>query len=204
MCFHYCNSLCILFCFLLVVVVGCDIINPATETPDPDAHLYEELVRERLTLQEKIKKGIDSYRLTRQKVEEQRVKLLEYLEDHSAEAVNEIIDLFCDAKANNKDVPADLYIAYSCWLTLLPDASHLEQITVEINRLRTSRLLEDWEAGIKDFENKRRSGMQDRIDRNGGDRLLVRLRETPDPNDTSKAVLYEDAAIKKLKIDLTN
>ena len=176
--------------------------QPPVKVVDRDTQLYEELVRARYNVQVKIEKAKNLYSTQRRNVHEQRTRLMEHLGDKS---IPETIDLFREAKAkNNKGIPSDLDIAYSYWLTLLPDESHLEQITEELDTLMASRLLEEWDVGIKEFENKRASGNLVETDRSRIDRLLVRLKGASDPIDNAKAALYEDDAIKKQKIALTN
>ena len=205
----------VLLCLLLIAVIGCDRPDEGaiTEAPAPmqqapvsvpqtddrDTH-YDQLLRKRLEFQEKIFEAMELYRMTSQRVHEQRTLLRQYLGD---KPVTEAIELF--SRGNPSEIPQELRIAHSCWRTLLPDETQRLQITVWIDRQQVSGILEQLDIQIREIENRQQLGrILDQEELAEIDRLLAQQVVGWETVAISDRALLEAEAIEKLKTELAN
>jgi len=198
-------SACVFVCILFVIATGCDRSHdvgdeqPELRIKDDADSYYEQIIDKRLRLEEKIFDAMELLRQTGQKTDEQRVLLKGYLGD---KPVAETIELFRKGQPSE-----DLSVAYSLWQTLIPDETLQLQITSWIDKQQSSRVLEQFDIQIKEFENRLLlDKFLDKEELVEIDRLLaqadVDLKEKF-PDVGNKALLGEEA-IEKLKNDLVN
>jgi len=199
--FRYIIAVCVLFCFLIIVTRGCSCSrsgnNAGWKAVDLDTH-YEQLLCKRLDYEIKIREAINLYRTTSQKVRDQDVQFRQYLGNRSR---SETIDLFVN-KPN--EIPADLRVAYSCWRTLLPDATQQAQLARWIENQQKAGVLEDFDTQIKEIENYRELGtILSKKELDEIDRLLARPVGGWDAIDKADKNILEKEVIERMKIGLT-
>jgi len=216
--FRYTISAGVLFCPLFIAVIGCDhpgdvvlppppisvlVVpeTPVTKRHDPDTQLLIELAQERLKAQGRLDEANRQYRRFKLEADRQETQLKKYFGNKSIP--NTTLDLFETARSNNnKGIPSELYTAYSCWLALIQNESHLEQIDKRMPE--AYEILIELDEGIKIIENKRLRDKLGNYDRNKLDRLLVLARVLGADSDSVKMALFEQDVIDKLRTKLSN
>ena len=182
-----------LLCNFLVFTTGCN--QSANDNQSID-DTYEELIRMRLDAEERIFSAMALHRETSQTVHKRQAELKKYLPANKS--VPETIKLF----QKGIEIPSELDVAYSCWLTLFPDVMLLEQIEDRINEIKTTRLLEEMEIAIKTIDNQRKLGTLNNIDRSKIDPLFARLISSRSLDEIFDTAKYETKAIERMKKDL--
>lgn len=160
-----------------------------------------ELTQERLKAQSRLDEANRQYRKCKQEADKQEAQLKSYFENKPIP--NAILDSFEKARSdNNKGIPLERYAAYSCWLALVRNESHLEQI--DKRRPETYKMLIELDEGIKIVENKRLRDKLDNYDRNKIDRLLALARMLDADPDSVKKVFWEQDVIDRLRNKLSS
>jgi len=202
----------ILFCFLLIVAIGSDdrpgnVYAQRASEPTPridsvNTH-YEQLLRDRLEIQEKIFAAMDLYREAAQKVREQEIELMRLLGDKPA---GEAIDLFI-AAVNIREIPMNLRQAYSLWLGIMPDETQQLFIDNWIITLLESGIFEEQDRNIRNLENRRQLGeIVTAEDLTRHDMIRARTRKVLEENllEDAKNALLEDEVIENQRSRWTN
>jgi hypothetical protein len=177
-----------LLCIILVVA-GCK---------QSDDDIYEELIHLRFEAEKEVLGLMELYREVSEKARRGQAELRRYLGDNSHP---ETIRLF----QRGTDIPLELSVAYSRWLTLLPTLLLLEQITDRVEAIKNSRLLEEMDVAILTIENGKKLGRVEKIDRHRIDQLdqlFSRLLNERSLNDMLDTAEQEKRAIARLKSQL--
>jgi hypothetical protein len=196
----------IIFCFCFG---GCEAKKPSVPVPsagdstvlaepvDPLQKLneqYEQLAKKRLELQNKIETAMDLYL---QYVESTKTQKEQLKNNLGAVPFDEAIEIFI----NNKDIPARLRLASSCWRSLLPDEVQRQKIFDWLENQQKNDLLVEFEVKMKQIENFRKVGtLLNETDQKEVDRLLVA--EVGDWSETKNDLNYEQKAVESLKKEL--
>ena len=157
----------VLFCLLLIVATGCDQtdnstdIQPIQKGPDSEQtelklddvnSRYEQSLRDRLEIEEKIFRAMELYAQISQKVYVQDMELKQLLK---GKPIEETINLFSKGSSG---IPSDLRRAYSAWLQLRPDEKQMLFMDKWLETHMFSGILDDLDVEIKNFENRRELG----------------------------------------------
>ena len=205
--FHYPISASVLFCLLLVAAVGCGRSKvpeqgAPTETTQADTPemYYEQLLRKRLELQEKIYAAMDLYRETDEKVHEQQVLLRQYL---GQQPDKETIELF--SKGQVRDIPQNLRAAYSCWRTQIPLRTRLAVLAKWLDDRQVAGELESLDYAIMDVENRQHLGrFYSPEELNEIDRLLAQQVVGFETVEVANTAILEEEAIQQMINELEN
>jgi len=205
--FQYPISASVLFCLLLVAAVGCGAgkvpeQGAPTETTQADSPemYYEQLLRKRLELQEKIYAAMDLYRETDDKVHEQQVLLRQYLGQQPDE---ETIELF--SKGQVRDIPQNLRAAYSCWRTQIPLRTRLAVLAKWLDDRQVAGELESLDYAIMDVENRQHLGrFYSPEELNEIDRLLAQQVVGFETVEVANTAILEEEAIQQMINELEN
>jgi hypothetical protein len=194
---------------VLICFTGCEAKNPSVPVPsagdstvpaepvDPLKKLkeqYELLAKKRLELQNKIETAMNLYL---QYVESTKTQKEQLKNNLGAVPFEEAIEIFI----NNKDIPAHLRLAFSCWRSLLPDAIQRQKIFDWLENQQKNDFLVEFEVKMKQIENFRKVGTPlNETDQKEVDRLLVA--EVGDWSETKNDLNYEQKAVERLKKEL--
>jgi len=165
----------IVICILFIAVTGCDRLSdvfptaspePTTLTPPvsmiPEQTVsapktvavdprYEQAVRRRIELQEKILEAMDLYRTVSQRVYMGSEQLKQLA---GGKPLPEVIELF----SRHQNIPTDLLVAHARWRTLMPDERLLLRIDTWLMLEQVKGNLVAYEVYIYDYENNQRWG----------------------------------------------
>jgi hypothetical protein len=154
---------------------------------------YEQLAKKRLELQNQIEKAMDLYLQYVENTTTQKEQLKTNL---GTVPFEEAIEIFI----NNKEIPAHLRLASSCWKSLLPDEIQRQKLFDWLEHQQKNDLLVEFEVNMKQIENFRKVGtFLNETDQKEVDRLLAA--EVSDWNESKNDLHYGQKAVENLKKD---
>lgn len=188
---------------LCLCFIGCNkptVPDTSTEISESDSPVqklntqYEQLKEKRLTLQNKIESAFVFYREFQEKTRVQKEQLKSHL---GTVPFDEAVDFFIA----DKDIPANLRLAASCWRSLLPDEIQRQKIFDWLENQQKSDLLVEFEVKMKQIENYLKVGtFLNEADQKEVDRLLVT--DVGDWNESQNDWNFELKAVESLKEEL--